>query len=65
MKMTKHKCIANFLIGFGSVLNFSPVMSASSLQTLQDDMQNMHNDLKQLGNDMRKGMSEVAHDYRK
>lgn len=31
MKKPKHtRCISNFLLGFGSVLNIAPVVSASS-----------------------------------
>lgn len=29
MKMTKHQCVANLLIGFGSILNIAPVVAAT------------------------------------
>lgn len=65
MKMTKHQCIANFLIGFGSILNISPVFATIDIGSPQDDFRNIQNDFKQLGKDMRKGMQEVANAERK
>lgn len=29
MKVTKRKCVANLLIGFGSILNIAPVVAVS------------------------------------
>ena len=31
MKMTKRQCIANILIGFGSILNIAPVVATTPL----------------------------------
>lgn len=31
MKMKKHQCIANFLIGFGSILNIAPVVTVTPI----------------------------------
>lgn len=33
MNMTKHKCVANFLIGFGSILNICPIVAVTPTVT--------------------------------
>ncbi|OOF42439.1 hypothetical protein BKK49_02660 [Rodentibacter rarus] len=65
MKTIQRTCIANFLIGFGSILNFSPAFSSPTVITLEDDIQNMNNDLKQLGDDIKEGISQITYEYRK
>ncbi|MDO4698832.1 MAG: hypothetical protein Q4A60_09220 [Pasteurellaceae bacterium] len=65
MKMTKHQCIANFFIGFGSIFNIAPLFAQIDVGSPQDDLRNMRNDFKQLGSDMRKGMKEVVNAQRK
>ncbi|WP_198351651.1 hypothetical protein [Glaesserella parasuis] len=63
--MTKHQCIANFFIGFGSMFNIAPLFASIDIGSPQDDLKNMQNDFRQLGDDLRKGIGEVVNAQRK
>lgn len=59
MKMKKHQCIANFLIGFGSILNIAPVFATTELGSPKDDLENLQKDWQAIGADMYKAMERL------
>ena len=60
MKKPKHtRCISNFLLGFGSVLNIAPVVSASStIDTDSNEYQYFDNAWKETGQFLRNAICD-------
>ncbi|POY47758.1 hypothetical protein [Avibacterium paragallinarum] len=60
MKKNSHtRCIRNFLLGFGSVLNIAPVVSASStIDTDSNEYQYFDNAWKETGQYLREALEK-------
>lgn len=62
MKMTKRQCIANILIGFGSILNIAPVFAPINVGSPQDDLANMRKDWKVVGGYLNKAIGTIKNE---